>query len=514
MVAFGLEAFGDGTFGGVSIGAGGPFVVGLVPFRALGFTVDGVPVRAFDWQAESATDHGDRTLTGKFPRDALRAEQGAPVVIWRGPDDALWSGELVADPKVEDDWVTFRAEGHARKLEQDRTRMFYRHDGGEEWVDRDSDPHNIGNDQGYDLTQQAGKLRFVWGQGGTEAFALGNTAGFLLWKEGALITRYEVLTDTNISISNFDLVTHRLTGPSGARTAIATHSIAIGSPTARSSDISSPEDALQFAVSASAGTTPAGKRALTITQIRVYGRTKDDDFSASDVVTDVAGLAGLATANVQTNALAVLPLDWTDGLPALLSYMAELTDWMWLAKHDGIHFRPFGQVTWEAATIAGATPSWEPAERANVFVQPWRGFGGRYRESRATADPNPFPGEERTVYADELEDPQPDGTLASQIAAARVGWESTPRVSGSVDLSTVYYRGAPRSPYDVNPGDHLLMTDLDLGAQRVTAVTYRPNGQVSVQVGEEFNTTALLKELDEDRPRRNRKAKKKKRSKK
>ena len=478
----------------------------------IGFDMDDRPVPIFDWQIENSTDHGDRTLTGRFPREFHWPEQGTPVVAWRGPGNALFSGELVTDPKLEDGAWSFRAEGFTRKLEQNRTRRFFRSDGFADWSDKEGDPFNGTNNDKWELSLEPGLAK--WRQGTADGFSTNDQAGFEVWKDGALITRYEFEANTGGSYGAFDLQTQRATELGGSNTTITNHALTASMPATFSQTLGTPENALILRIIANTNAASGTRRVVTARKMKVYGLTNDDTFSASDVVLNVAGLVGLATDNVTTNLLPVLPLDWTEDLAGLLTYMAELTDWRWMARHDGITFGPWGRI-WEGSTIAGVTPSWEPAERANVFVQPYLRLNGNLTEATATADPNPFPGEERSVYGDVLADRQTNGDLALAIATERVAWEASHRIDGQAALERVFFRGSQRSPYEVDAGDQILITDLApaLGVQRITAVTYKPDEDVTIQVGDEFNTTALLKELDEDRPRRSRAAKKKKRTK-
>lgn len=475
----------------------------------IGAAIAGRPVQLFDWQAEVATGYGDRVLTGRVSRDVRWAEQGAPVELWRRAGDPLWVGALVEDPRDDGDWLSLRAEGEARRLET--IPLLYRHDGAEGFVERDSEPHEYtGQSQAYDIHVGKGKLRWVWGDG-NEAFVTGQDAGAVFWPEGCLITRYSVRAERNIAISSFDLVVRRFTGPTGTRTLVQTHNLTPGTADTFANNITTPEDGLEFAVNANDNTTPAGRRGLNLTRIMLYGRTTDDAFRVSDVVADVAEIAGLDASGIVPHPQRVLPLYWTEkGHDGLLDYLAELMDQLWMVRAGVVTFRPYGLRTWAVSTDTGTRPELAPEPRYNTFVQPWRDLSGRLRRSTATADPDPFPGEvRRAPLPDPLEDPQPNNELALAVATARVAYEAAYRASGTVELGELRHRSVPRDPYDIEAGDHLTITDLipRLGPQRIESVTYRPNDQVSVQVGRTFNMVATLRELERRlRGRRGRRA--------
>ena len=455
------------------------------------FTIDGRPVPLIDWQCESVVDWGDRTLTGKLPRWVTWAQQGSRVVAWRGPDDAMWAGELTADPRDTGDWLAIRAHGDAQRISDDPTRMFYRIDGGSQWVDADSEPHELVNKGDYDLTTGGGFLKWRWANG-SDAFTSGEHAGFVLWVEGALITYYEFLATMEPTLSNFDIITRSFTGPSGSSFLEATHGLGT-SPTTRSQVLATPSDALWFRVQANANSTPANRRKLTLTQIRVYGRTTDPNFSVSDVVADVGASAGLVTDGVRSNGLRVLPLDWTEDHADLLTYMAELADWRWLVRHDGLHFGPYERVV-DAFMPGDAVGDLEPERRHNIVTQPFRGLSGRRRARTGSPTIDPYPGQTFALTLEDLADPQPDADLAEAVAEARADYEASRRLTGSLELVRIRADGDAMSPYFISPGDLLRIPNLAPGVapQRVKAVTYRPDDRVSVDLGTGFNVVRTL----------------------
>jgi len=498
-----FEISGDLTF--VSpLNPGGWGTWGVGRKTRIAWTVDGQTASLVDWQADSATDWGDRTLTGSLPTSVSWAEEGAPIVGWRSTDDAMWSGTLETI-RLEDDLLKVRAYGGAEALMRNQTRMFYRIDGADRWADSETDPHSYNNSEKFDVTLGRGHVMWKVGDGDT-AYAVGNQSAVVLWVEGGLITRYSIQVEPDINFANLEVETHNATGPSGSRTLEGTHSLAAigGIPTTYARTLTTPADLLSLRMIADGAFTPAARHRVKVNAIKVYGRTIDDAFSISEVVEDVAGVAGLVDAGITANTTAALPLDWNEDLPGLLSYMAELADWRWMVTHEGLVFGPFAK-TWEAFTSADATTALEPERRYNRVRVPYRAVSGALRTSEGVPSVDPFP-DERVTWVEELEDPQPDSTLADAFAQAQADYFASTRLRGSLTPVRVRYRGEIRTPYDVRAGDLLSMPDLspEIGPQRIQTVTYRPGENVTVELGAGFNVVRTLAEIERDRPRRRR----------
>lgn len=469
------------------------------------FTVDGVPIPVVNWQADVDADWGDRTLTGAIPKNYLGAEELAPIVCWRRSDDAMWSGTIVSAPRLEGDYWQIRAEGPAADMERNRERGFYRIDGFNIWSDKEEDPYQGTNNDKYDLTARPGLLR--WKQDPSDAFSTNDQAGFTAWVEGGLITKYSFKVVTGGSYGAFDLETQRYTGPTGTKTAINTHGLnPVSSPI--TGTMADPEDAIVLRMIANTNAGAGTRRVVTALEGKLYGRTTDDDFSISQVARDVANLNGLSSLLVQGNGQRALPLDWTEDHPSLMTYLAEQADWYWMARRDGLTFAPWEE-TWEAFSTGDGTPSLQPEPRYNRFRVPYRTLSGALREAEAEPALDPFPGRERVLWAEELEDPQPDSTVADAYAAARVEYEASIKLAGSFELARIRFLGEPRDPYDARPGILLAMPDLgpDVPAQRVNSVSYAPEHQVTLQIGNGFNVVKGL--ADAERQRRRKKKRRK-----
>lgn len=471
--------------------------------------IDGRPAPLIDWQADVEADWGDRTLTGRLPRFTPWAAQGAPIKLWRSTGDLMWSGELTQDPKKEGDTWTVRAHGGAEVLAENRTRMFYRIDGSDGFVSAESDPHNIDllSHALIDERTKRGRISFITTP--DKAYAVGDITAVVLWVEGGPITRVSYVITKSGNQSNMDIRTSQRTGPTGSATIV--DELTMGSGTVSGSthafDMASPEDLIQFGLRAIGTFTPSIKQRFSLTQIKVYGRTADDAFSASDVAADVGGLSGLDTGGVRSNGLQILPLDWTDDHPALLDYMAQLTDWRWLVRGGALEFGPWER-TWRAFTNRDASASLEPEPRYNRFPVRFEALSGVHREVVGEPSVDPFPGEEVVAPGVDLEHPQPDALLATAVAAAGAEHAAARNLNGSVELARVRDdRGGVHSPHAACAGDLLLMPDLHpVPVQRIQSITYRPDDQATAEVGETFNPIHVIAGVrrEKKRPKRRR----------
>ena len=478
----------------------------------IGWEIDGRPVEfTNDWQAEVQTGWGDRTLTASFSTDVTWAEQGSSVVGWKRSGEPLWQGTLVVDPRKDGDHYRIRAHGYADDMAENSTRLFYRTDGAEQWEDRGSDPYGYNQNEKYDLHQGRGSLQWKFGNN-ADAFATNDAAGFALWKEGGLISRYTATLTVNQALGGFDFLSRSFTGPDGTQSDITTQTLNFGGPLTLDVDttinVANQEDGMTFVViRTGASSTPNGRRRLGVTRIKVYGRTTDAAFSASDAVADVAALSGLGTDGIDSNPLVVLPLDWTDDHPGLLRLHGRAGRLALDGTGLGDDLRPL-----RADLGKRHRGRRGPKPRAGAPRQPLQ--PALPRPERRPADggggtgggPVPRPGDRR-VRRGAGGPPNrfgpsprrwPRWRSSSRPASGHPARWSSPRSATSARRM---------SPYDVNAGDQLLLTDLAprFGPQRIEAITYRPGGHATATLGSAFNLVATLAELE--RPPRKRRRK-------
>jgi hypothetical protein len=516
MTTFGTGTFGMATFGATvdSPTAGRLGVLVWHEMRVYA-TIDGRPVQLTDWQADSTVNWGHRSLTGKVPESVTWAEQESPVTLWLDDGTELWAGKLTQDSWGTDGLRNVRAEGYAAQLSAQTARMFYRIDGTSTYVDMGDDPHGMADNAGYDVNMGPGAIRWRFGDG-TTAFASADVAGAVLWVEGAQITQYKVTVWRSFGHTQFDIRTISSVGPSTTgQVTVADHPLSATDGTSYTQAVTTADhDQLRFILRCNAAITPTVRRSARINEMKVYGRTTDDAFSASEVVADVGANAGFDTAGVQSNGLPILPLDWTEDHTALLSYMAELADWHWeaLGTSNGTPHLAFGpyETTWTGYQGYGIRPDWEPQRRYNRVRVPFRYVSGVTGEVSASPAVDPLPGKEVVFYADELTDPQQTSALPAAVAAAQAEYRASSRVAGRIQLGIMNdATGAPRSGYKVKPGHIIDVADRpDLGPQRVAAMTYRDKEDVVAEINDDFSIVRLLSDLRSDRPEERRKKKK------
>jgi hypothetical protein len=507
---FGDGLFGDGTFGGAAVGVDlGTVHLAKRPSLTPLFTIDGRPVRLFDWQCDVSADWGDRSLTGKLPRSVTWAEQGAPVVGWLGSERPLWTGELSQDPRSDGDAWAVKANGPAENLASNRTRLFYRIDDTERWVPSDGEPHNFApaGGEAYNVDARRNGLYYFLE---AEPYLVNDRLGHVLWVEGGNITKMSFKINKVAHAGNFQLLTRVTMGPAGtlATPVDSQSTINLGSGTPDGTlaninmDAGSTQDLIVTYLNCVTGNTVGNRHRYWLTNVKVYGRTTDDAFSASDAASDVAALSGMDTTNVQANGLGILPMDWTDDHPSFLTQLAAICDWRWMARGDGLHFGPYDR-TWTVFTNHDAAANLDIEPRANRVIVGYRSISGAYREAIAEPAIDPFPGKEIVHYADELEAAQPDGTLATSVAANQADFWASRRVRGTLELANVRDGRGMRNPYEVVAGDLISLPDTGLPPQRVSTVTYSPGEQVTAEIGLTFNPVRAL--IEGDRPTRRRK---------
>lgn len=474
-------------------------------------TIDDRSVSLEDWQCDSVANGGPRTFTAKVPGNATWAEQEAPVRVWLPDGTDLWAGRLTVDPVLARGKLQVRAEGYGADIAASPTRMFYRSDGTlNGWADKESDPFGGTNNDKYDLQQFPGLLRFK--MPGSDTWVANDQAGFAVYVENSLITRYSIRVAPGASYAAFTLETFTFDGPAtGTNTAITTHSLAIGAPTTYAQTISAitpPESGLILRIVTS-GAASGTRRVVNVTAIKIYGRTLSDTFSASDVVTDVAQDAGLDASLVQTNPLAVLPLDWPGDKTELLTYIANLTDWHWepvgpveAGEPARVMFGPWETVV-SADSATGIVPEWEYLKRFNKVKVPFNYVSGAPGEAFALADPDPFPGRDVIYEADALKDEQTSADLAESVAAALAPYRAQRNRAGRIEVGRVYGpTGVPMDGFHVKPGYLIDTGESGLPPQRIVGMSYRASGPPVADVGKDFNVIRLLAKLQTDQRRR------------
>lgn len=441
------------------------------------------------------------------------ASQESELCLYEGSEEH-WAGTLVTRPFVTDGTAQLQAEGPIAILERQAGRRFYQTQDESLFVPADSDPHQYQHNKDIQTEAIPGSLKYHNEKG--DDFSNGDQGGLVLWIEGDLITKltYSWLADP--TSTNFDIVTRTATGPAGSLSTIDTQAISSASGTATIT-VATPRDLIHISYQANQAIASAVSRRVVLRAVKVWGRTTDATFNASQVLADVFASAGFDTTGVQSESLNVLPLDWLDDWVALADYMADLVDWRYLILGKNLagewqaEAGPWER-EWTVFRGRNAETNLPPLPLYNRVVVPYESVSGVHRQVEAVPAVDPLPGHDRPLYAEALSDPQPDATLASSVAATLAERHATERVRGTVRVVELRDSfGSERSPYALRAGDLLNIADHQplIPPQRVQSVTYRANRDVSCEVEEELDVTLLLNQTTPIAPTGKKRRKKK-----
>lgn len=463
------------------------------------WSLDGKPIRAAeDWQATMTANGGYRDASASCPAEDLptSASQESVLSLYEG-DEERWAGTLVTRPFIADGVAQLHAEGPIGILERQAGRRFYQTQDESLFVPADSDPHQYAHHKDIQTEAIPGSLKYHNEK--ADAFSSGDQGGLVLWIEGDLINKvaYSWLADP--TSTQFDIVTRSATGPVGSLTVINTQAISSASGNA-SITLSTDADLIHIAYQANTTIASAASRRVVLRAVKVWGRTTADEFSCSEVLTDVFASAGFNTSGVQSHDFNVLPLDWLDDWVALADYMADLIDWRYLilGKNTVGEWQAEAgpwEREWTVYRGRNAETNLPPLPLYNRVVVPYESVSGVHRQVEAVPAVDPLPGHDRPLYAEALSDPQPDASLASSVATTLAERHATERVRGTVRVVELRdTSGRDTSPYALRAGDLLNIADHQplIPPQRVQAVTYRANRDVSCEVEEELDITLLL----------------------
>lgn len=467
----------------------------------LAWSLDGRPFRAAeDWQATMTANGGYRDASVSCPAVDLptSASQESELSLHEGSEER-WAGTLITRPYITDGVAQLQAEGPIAILERQAGRRFYQTQGVGLFTDAGSDPHGYAHHNAIDSESLPAALKFHTQKG--EDFASGvKDGGQVLWIEGALITKLSYRWHVDPTSVNFDIGTYSGTGPSGSLSSIDTQGLGTATGT-KTITLTTPRDIIKISYQTDGTTiTNAVRRRLIVSALKVYGRASGDSLAASEVMTDTFAEAGFDTSGVQSSGFNVLPLDWLDDWVALVDYLADLVDWHYsiLGKSErGLWRAQAGpwEREWTVYRGRNAETNLPPLPLFNRVIVPYESISGVHRQAEGVPAVDPLPGHDRPLYADALSDPQPDSTLALEVAQVLAARHATERVRGTVRVVELRDSfGSERSPYALRAGDLLNIADHQpfIPPQRVQSVTYRANKDVSAEIEEEIDITALL----------------------
>ncbi|MGQ0668350.1 MAG: hypothetical protein ACT4PO_01520, partial [Actinomycetota bacterium] len=382
----------------------------------------------------------------------------------------VWSGRLPQDPYVSAGIAEVQASGYLDRLSRQTVRLLYQSRDVGLWTDAKEAPYELG---GADVIEVSTKFSTLNGN----IIAAGNGSHALaFWAPGTPrgLTRLAfdiasgIPTGTQIQISRF-------TGPSGARTVVAT--LAAGAASAQDIDLgTAKEDALMVDYQTStnfAGPFPA---MLRIANMRVNGiipatgTPGGDVWRVSDTVKDVGHRVGYDITEVAASRLNPLPLDWTGTFENLLTYCEALQgDHHWFVAGESstgprLSFTQWQDI-WEVSLAREAIAQLPPIPISNRVVVNYTDVATTApRLVTVDAVPNPLGPGEVSVYYLDMPDQQKDSALATLVAANLVEQVSVPRRTGTVDTASAKLQGNPTaSVYQIRPGAIMRITDWGSG---------------------------------------------------
>lgn len=476
---------------------------------AVSWIVGGIGIPLADWQFNAVINGGYDRMSGRATEEdwnrlpSSAQGQGAQVTAFTQGGAVVWQGVLPRNPQIKAGVVFIEAEGHRREVEKQTDRLLYQSRDYQQWQDALDTPHELPQDEDLEAEARASTLWYRIPR--DEAFVAGNEHGLVLWAPGSPggLQRYAFIPVKSRDAGNFDISSSRFTGPAGTRTAIADHNLGAGGPSTVDQAITNAEDAIKLAVRTVNNVTPTATTRVRLTNLRVNGirptgRTSDDNYQSFIVAQDVGTRAGYDTSGVSTIPVRnVLPLDWTEGSwSGLLDYLSLLDDSYWLVLDDRgagpvLEYRRWSESReWFVSSI-GADADLKPLELYDGAIVNYESHRGRQRQVKVTATNPPGTG---LFFEEDLEDPQANNTLATNVATDLAEHLSQSRYAGSVNVVSVRDSAGRDVPREVLPGDVLTISDWlpaeSLPKQHILEVSQTPT-EVTIGV-EAQDPTALI----------------------
>lgn len=464
-----------------------------------------------DWEAVVTDAGGFDTFRGSYPARQSPVGVGSIVTGYRTDGSVLYQGRVYAPPKVREGVGVVNAQGFALLADKYTQPLLYRVDGADRWVTEDSDPHGYSANDNMGIRNNQTQLVVTVQTGDT--YAANVRVGWVLWLEGCDINRAGWRWNTPLgTMPNYDIRLYAANGPSGPLgTATVSHDMSTAGPGLDDANV--PEHVDQIAlqvVTNSAIASQSVRRKTVIDRLRVWGRLTADTITAPDVVSDLCQVLGYDDALVTSSAADVMPLLWENATASdLMNYLCDVMDWRWLVLEDRgsgpvMDFGPYSR-DWTGSFGRGVID--DDLTELEVYSHVQVHFTSISDESRhviVVADPNPLADMGYSnVYTVELNDPQPDDSLATFVAGQTMNWASTPRVRGRVTLYEVADGGGNfHSGYDVMAGDRLQVSELGprIGPQRIASVTYSES-RVEAELSEDIHLGRILRQAKQKRKR-------------
>jgi hypothetical protein len=271
----------------------------------------------------------------------------------------------------------------------------------------------------------------------------------------------------------------------------------------RNATISSGHKIVGLGVARSSTQKHAPGRRFKVKRLRVWGPiTQNDSYTVKQAVTYLLNELGATSRTVEDTDQSAFPYDAVkESLGSLLDDFTSWEGWYWTIYPDGTGTGKFGLAqeigtrTW-LVTDEHSPVTLIPAARYNKVAYEYMKHE-LPRSGQVTADPNPFPGINRTYDLDAGE-PSNKETM-QKLAEKVVNFLATIRRTGNTTLHTVEDPAAPGvavSATKVRPGDKLIFALYNNAEAIVSRMTFDPSGkivEVELADGEEIVERILNK---------------------
>jgi hypothetical protein len=276
-------------------------------------------------------------------------------------------------------------------------------------------------------------------------------------------------------------------------------------------------DTLSLVVESQTTNTPAAKEKFWISDLHVNGIGIDDETTTSDIMVDLANRSDYDPDAIADSSLAALPLDWDSSWDQLADYLAGLDDWVWVVEEDsalkrggrmqyfgGMRYNSWGrdgEGEWKGQIHKGIVEDLTLLplyNRVSVVYESPPGVTQTFttdvsdvadlddplaRKGYVSEYPTPF----------RIAVPQFNNDLAASIGATLLRRLTKQRVQGTVKVTRLYNG----QPFDIRAGDTLNITDFTpkIPPQRITEVTYNPDGTVDCSLERSFDLGIVMRKL-------------------
>ena len=472
------------------------------PQEAIAWSIDGKAV-VLDWaNAKMTAPGGYDSMTGKVSSfHARHLFQGARVVGTRPNGKVLYQGLLASTPKIVNDVATIEAEGYQSRIRRRSSRLPYVIADASQWSQSNELPFDYANSEKYNL--QSKKDGLGWVISNDTNYTASDRAGYGLYVPQHRVQRLKMTIRKSADDSNFQVDVRQADDLGSISSPVDTKALGAGTADGATFNVSAvTKNTVAVFLTATAGSPTAGTNMrVTLQNIRACVIAGDDDWTTSDVVSDVAGRMHF-TDDVDSTGTLIGGLDWNGNWDGLLDYLADIEDWTWLVIEDtskakadaALTFRDWGHHSW-MTNLDMAQENLTVAPLYNKVTVFYTTPGGVPQHKSYTPDDfgldDPLDGDPYE-YPDpiRLEDPQRNTNLADAIAEKLLRRVTQLRLVGSSKVMALEHG----VPFDMQAGDTITMRGYNpkAGPQRIASVTYNNDGSADVSIERDYDIAAML----------------------